>query len=124
MTAPPEGGQRGLSRVVLRDRLGIEVLLLRALGVLQLLDEAGAYLPTAESGLDLLPVLDDLSGAIGRAQLAFDLYVVALLQVLCVAGRRSEGNDAVPFRVVHPLVGLLVLIARLGSQRQDRKGLL
>ena len=26
MVAPPEGGQRGLSRVVLRDGLGVEVL--------------------------------------------------------------------------------------------------
>ena len=48
----------------------------------------------------LLLVLDHLGRTLGAAQLAFDLHVVALLQVLRVASRRAEGDDAVPFGVV------------------------
>ena len=35
-----------------------------------------------------------------------------------------EGDDAVPLGVVHPLARLLVLVAGLGGQRQDREGIL
>src|SRR5260370_40850970 len=55
MIAPPEGGQRGLSRVILRDGISVEILV-RA-GLRQLLYEAGAYLPTADGGLRLLLIL-------------------------------------------------------------------
>src|SRR5260370_42025961 len=55
IAAPPEGGQRGLSRVILRDGISVEILV-RA-GLRQLLYEAGAYLPTADGGLRLLLIL-------------------------------------------------------------------
>src|ERR1700730_12889718 len=52
MAAPPEGRQRGLSRVVLRDGLGIEILPRGRLH--QLLHAAGAHLPIANLGLGRL----------------------------------------------------------------------
>src|ERR1700744_4688398 len=71
IAAPPEGGQRGLSRVALRDGLGIESLPRGRLR--QLLHAASAYLPIADLDLRLLLVLDDLDLALGAAQFAFDL---------------------------------------------------
>src|ERR1700679_2876693 len=122
IVAPPEGGQRGLSRVVLRDGLGIGILT-RGWRC-QLLDDAGAYLPTAALHGRLLLALADLSVVLGAAQLALNLDVVALLQVLCVVGGLAERDDAVPLGVVHPLFGLLALVAGLGGQREDGEGLL
>src|SRR6202171_3216890 len=119
MTAPPEGGQRRLRGGVPRDGIGIEVL---ARGRLrQLLDDAGAYLPTPALDRGLLPALADLSIELGAAQLAFDLHVVALFEALREVGGRAEGDDAVPLGVVHPLLRLLVLVAGLGGERQYRE---
>src|SRR5271156_4153108 len=94
MVAPPEGGQRGLSRVVLRDGIGIGILRALRCGLLQLLHDAGAYLPIADLDLCLLLVLEDLDLALGAMQLALNLDVVAFLQVLCVVRGLAEGDDA------------------------------
>ena len=85
-------------------------------GLRQLLDDAGAYLPTPALDRGFLLAVTDLSIKLGAAQLALDLDVVALLQVLRVFGGLAEGDDAVPFGVVDPLVLLLVLVAGLGGE--------
>ena len=103
MIAPPKGGQRGLSRVVLRDGIGIGILVPCETGLCQLLDDAGTNLPTPALDRGLFLALADLGVVLGAAQLALDLRVVALLQVLRVVGGLAEGDDAVPFGVVDPL---------------------
>src|SRR5271156_2174832 len=93
MIAPPEGGQRGLSRVVLRDGIGIGILRALRCGLRQLLDDASAYLPTPALDRGLLPALADLGVVLGATQLTLDLHVVAFLQVLRVVGGLAEGDD-------------------------------
>jgi len=70
----------------------------------------------------LLLAIADLSVVLGRAQLAFDLHVVAFLQAFRVVGGLAEGDNAMPLGVVHPLAGLLVLVAGLGGERQNSEG--
>ena len=91
-------------------------------GLRQLTNDAGANLPTAALDRGLLLALADFGGVLRAAQLAFDLHVVALLQALCVVGGLAEGDDAMPLGVVHPMLRLLVLVAGLGGERQNRKG--
>ena len=91
-------------------------------GLRQLANDAGVNLPATALDRGLFLAIADLSVVLGRAQFTFDLHVVALLQALCVVGGLAEGDDAMPLGVVHPMLRLLVLVAGLGGERQNRKG--
>ncbi len=75
--------------------------------------------PSTALDRGLFLAIADLGVVLGRAQLAFDLHVVALLQARCVLGGLAEGDDAVPLGVVHPLASLLVLVAGLGGSATE-----
>src|SRR5487761_301704 len=75
MVAPPEGGQRGLSRVILRDGIGIGILRALRCGLCQLLDETGADLPPTALDRGFLLALTDLGVELGAAKLAFNFDV-------------------------------------------------
>src|ERR1035441_2631912 len=105
MVTPPKGGQCRFRGIVLRDGIGIEILTRCRLR--QLANDAGANLPTAALDRGLLLAIADFGVVLGRAQLAFDFHVVALLQVLRVVGGLAEGDYVVPLGMVHPLLRLL-----------------
>src|SRR6266702_1648849 len=106
---PPGARTSRLRGIVLADDFG-----LGRDSAFQLANNAGAHLPTAAlAGLVAGSVLGLVLTA---AQLAFDLGVVALLQLLCIFGGGTETDNAVPLGVGDPIAGLLVLVAGLGGE--------
>src|SRR5437868_794420 len=97
---------------LLGGKFGILVL-----GAGELADHDGADLPVAALDGGLLFARADFGVVLGAAQLALNVDVIALLQVLGVVAGLAEADDAVPFRARYPFILLLVLVAGLGGER-------